>query len=127
MAQVMEREVRNLFPLIRCGSLFERSKPMMNARFCELLVALRSKKIRTFWIASTMLKILEERSPGLIEQINLTKFASLMSNVDLPDFRPNMGMFYKEMSYVTHPASSPIAESKKRFSSQILCLFDQHA
>src|SRR5258708_34064698 len=77
MAQIMEREVSNLLPLVLACSLFECSKPMMNARFRQSLVALGGEDVRTFRIATAMLKILKERSPALIKQVNLPKFASL--------------------------------------------------
>ena len=52
MAQIVEREIRNLLPLVRRGSSFERSKPVMNSCFRQLLLSLRCKDIGTLRIAS---------------------------------------------------------------------------
>src|SRR5258708_40352393 len=75
VAQIMKGKVSNLFPLVFVCPQFECTKPMMNARFRELLISLRGKEVGTLRITSAMLKIREEGSPSLIEQINITEFA----------------------------------------------------
>src|SRR5713226_7592219 len=99
---------------------------MVNACLRQLQISLRGEEVGALRIASTMFSILEEWSPGLVEQINLTKFAALIPNAQPPDLRPYMGMFHQEMGDVTHPASRPIAEGEKRLSSHVFCLFNQH-
>ena len=67
MAQVVEREVSDLLPLILVCLLLEATEPMVNTRFRQSLAPLRCKDIGTLWITPTMLKIRKEQSSGLIE------------------------------------------------------------
>ena len=71
MAQIMKREVSNLVPLIFVRLLLKRTEPMMNARLRQPLAPLRGENVRAGGITSTMLNILEEWTPNLIEQINI--------------------------------------------------------
>src|SRR5690348_16183814 len=98
MPQIVKREVSTLLPLIFVCLLFQGTEPMVNADFCQLLAPLRGKDIGALWIASTVLKILEEWSPSLVDQIDVAEFAALVSNVQPPNLWSHMGMIYEEMS-----------------------------
>src|SRR5689334_3696546 len=106
----MKRELSNLVPLLVVRLSFESTKPMMNACFRKPLVALGSKDIETCWITRSVLKVLKERTPGLIEQINSAELATLVSDMQPSALWTHMCVLAQKMSNITHAASCPIAE-----------------
>jgi len=72
-----------------------------------------------------MLKILEERTPGLVHEIDIAELTSLISDMQPLNFWPHMGMLSQEVGDIAHAAPHPVAQGKKRFSSNILCLLNQ--
>src|SRR5260370_3301704 len=124
MAQVMERKVSNLVPLIFVCSLFEGTEPMMNTSFRQSLVSLRGEDIGTVWIASAMLKIFKEWTPSLIKQVDIAEFAALVSHMEPANLWPHMRMLLQQIGNVAHTPSCPVAQSENRFPSKIPCLLN---
>lgn len=56
---------------------------MVNTRFPQLLVSLRGEDIATNRITSTMLKILKEGTPGLIEQVDIAEYATCFTRKNM--------------------------------------------
>jgi hypothetical protein len=46
-----------------------------------MLAPLRGKDVRAIGVTSTMVKILKEGTPGLIEQVDIAEFAAFVSDV----------------------------------------------
>src|SRR6266487_242403 len=120
----MKAEILDQFPFLFVCPLLQRAKPRVNTIFGEVQASLRGKNISTLLLTSPMLNIVVEGTACFIEQINIAKLLSLVSNMYPADFRTDMGMLHQEMRNVAHTASCPISQCKERFSTQVIALLD---
>src|SRR5947209_4119083 len=76
---------------------------------------------------STHHEILIKRLSSFVHQIDIALRASLVTKIQLPDFRTNMRARYLQPADVTDPASCPVTEREDCSSTPVSPLHDQRA
>src|SRR5258708_6786824 len=126
VAQVMESEIVNQFPLPPGGTSLERPKPVVDSFLGQALTTLGCKDVGSISI-STRLEILIERLSCLIHEIDVAPLSALITNIQPPDFRTNMRMGHLQPGDITDPASGPVTERENGSATPILLLLNQRA
>src|SRR6266487_515769 len=98
----MEREGAGEFPLLLIGLLFECAEPVVDTILRQPLAPLRGKDIRTTLVTASVLEVVIQGTPGLVQEIDVAEFLPLVSHVQPANFRSDMGMLHQQMGHVTY-------------------------
>src|SRR5260370_35913872 len=124
IAQVMEGEILDHFPLMLRGLSLEHAEPIVDRFFRQTLAALRRKHIGACCIASG-LQVLIEGPAGLVQQVDITALAPLTADMEPSSPWTNMGMSHPQPGDITDPAARPVAQGEEGGPSSISFVLDQ--
>src|SRR2546421_8145494 len=122
--QVIESDLRNHSPLARCGLGLERAEPVVDALFGQALAALREKHIGARGVNSG-LQVVIERLAGLLQQIDLPRFAPLIAHLEPSLLWTHVGIGHLQPGELADPAAGPVAQREESSPASILILIDQ--
>jgi hypothetical protein len=120
MTQVVEGNIANQLPLLSGRLRFNATEPVMNPSFGQPLVTLGGEDIRTFRIAPSVLKVVAQGVTCLVEQVDLTKLASLVSDTEPADLGTYIRVVYQEMAQIAHAAPGPVAQREEGSASYVV-------
>src|SRR5260370_42521654 len=116
----------NQLPLALGGTSLKCPEPVVNPFLAQALAALREKDVVPIGI-STRLEILIEWLSGLVHQVDVAPLATLVADMQPPNFRTDMCMGHLQPGDIADPASGPVAERENGRSTPIFLLLDQRA
>src|ERR1700730_15952759 len=96
----------------------------MDPLFGRSLAALRRKHIPALGI-TCCLQIVKEWLAHLVDEIDIAPLASLVPNMEPSHLGTDVGMYHLQPGHITHPASYPIDQCKKRSASSVVRLLNE--
>jgi hypothetical protein len=74
-----------------------------------------------------VLDVVIQGTACFVQEIDVTKFLPLVSDMEPANPATHMGMFHQQVRHIAHAASGPVSQSEDGFAAQIVLLLKEIA